>query len=604
MLGQRLPSHAALARLAVVVATVAVHGCGSDPEPEPSACGGGAPPRSAPDVVPKDPPVFELPAPTGPLAVGTHRMSFIDLKRPEPGTEDPTDNREVVVQLFYPTETHAPAGPLMDAEEAAAVIYAKDWPTSHLDTRTHSAFDVALSAAKARYPLLLYSHGPGGNGHENQALAESLASHGVVVAALSHPFYDAGTKLSSGYVTREEDILAGTAADWLPTWTADVRFVLAELEQLDASGSCSFLSNRLDLQRYAIVGWSTGGDAAHSVCSADPRCQGAVDFDGALSETPEQPASQPLMFLSSRSRPAAEHTWDLVAGRSASTTYRAWVSGISYYNFVVWVSAPGIVETHPELFGSLDPRRAHELYAGYTEAFVRTHLLGEPAPELLTTPSGIPSQAPEVVFERSEAGVTEGPLRVFGTIRDYMDGKPLSGVAVTPGVGAAVTTDASGAWSVDGLAPEGSFSVTLTHSGHFPLHKRVGTGHQFLHALSFLYTPTTFNLALAPAGLKPEAGKGFVLVEGWQCSPGTTIVSGSLPTYYFGSGPLLDPKLKASSGFGAIAALVNVEPGPLQLVCSHPQLRCVVPEARDPAPVIETEVIADTLTHVFVVCEK
>ena len=60
-------------------------------------------------------------------------------------------------------------------------------------------------------------------------------------------------------------------------WTADVRFVLDELERMSEAG---FLDGRLDARRAGILGHSFGGATAGQVCLEDPRCLAGCNLDG------------------------------------------------------------------------------------------------------------------------------------------------------------------------------------------------------------------------------------------------------------------------------------------------------------------------------------
>ena len=55
--------------------------------------------------------LLELPRPTGPHGVGTRLEHWVDASRPELGTPDETDSRELVVQLWYPAEASARSEP-------------------------------------------------------------------------------------------------------------------------------------------------------------------------------------------------------------------------------------------------------------------------------------------------------------------------------------------------------------------------------------------------------------------------------------------------------------------------------------------------------------
>lgn len=49
-------------------------------------------------------PQLELPAPTGPHAVGESIFRWVDTSRPEALTDAPDDFREVVAMIWYPAE--------------------------------------------------------------------------------------------------------------------------------------------------------------------------------------------------------------------------------------------------------------------------------------------------------------------------------------------------------------------------------------------------------------------------------------------------------------------------------------------------------------------
>jgi predicted dienelactone hydrolase len=49
-------------------------------------------------------PVFHLPHPSGRYEIGTLSYHWIDAARPELFTTDPKDHRELMVQLWYPSE--------------------------------------------------------------------------------------------------------------------------------------------------------------------------------------------------------------------------------------------------------------------------------------------------------------------------------------------------------------------------------------------------------------------------------------------------------------------------------------------------------------------
>ena len=211
------------------------------------ACGAAAPPPSAPlNKVTNI--IHQLPKPTGPYKIGTHILHSIDKTRLETVGSTTNTFREVVVQLFYPTEASGPPAPF--ASTAELKVCAGNIVGPKLaQVATNSTFDVPL--AKGSFPLVVYSHGLGMPRQDNWALVESIASQGAIVAALSHTYYDNCSTLSSGVITNQEGLeglIDGTSSDQQvqKIWTADVNFAVSQLRALVAPASCTFLSGHLD----------------------------------------------------------------------------------------------------------------------------------------------------------------------------------------------------------------------------------------------------------------------------------------------------------------------------------------------------------------------
>jgi hypothetical protein len=50
--------------------------------------------------------MVELPAPTGPFSIGTKIYNWEDRSRRELASKNPADSRQLIVQVWYPTEDH------------------------------------------------------------------------------------------------------------------------------------------------------------------------------------------------------------------------------------------------------------------------------------------------------------------------------------------------------------------------------------------------------------------------------------------------------------------------------------------------------------------
>jgi hypothetical protein len=138
-------------------------------------------------------PVFRVPQPTGPYAIGTTRMCFVDNSREETFTPDTTDHRELLVQCWYPAETDTSAKPesfWQPAGEIGKSLFGKaGFLFDHLNlVKSHSYANAPMSRAQSSYPVLIFSHGYNVFPAQSTVLMEALASHGYIVFSIAHPY--------------------------------------------------------------------------------------------------------------------------------------------------------------------------------------------------------------------------------------------------------------------------------------------------------------------------------------------------------------------------------------------------------------------------------
>ncbi|MEG4070151.1 alpha/beta hydrolase [Microcoleus sp. Pol11C2] len=129
-------------------------------------------------------------------------------------------------------------------------------------------------AATADKPTIVFSHGLGSVRTDLRYLAEHLASHGYVVAALEHP---------GSNETNTNAAMAGKCPLLAPQEfldrPKDISFVLDELTKLNQTDDN--LQGKIAIDRSVIIGYSFGGATALSVAGAElqlsalkQRCQG------------------------------------------------------------------------------------------------------------------------------------------------------------------------------------------------------------------------------------------------------------------------------------------------------------------------------------------
>ena len=187
---------------------------------------------------------------------------------------DAMRGRTIPVALWYPS-----------ADPAAPLTYG----------RVHAGRAAAGGAIQpGRHPLALHSHGTGGNRFNQFNLAEFLARHGYIVAAIEHPgdrTFDNGD--------------FGTARN-LYNRPSDLSFVL------DALLADPALAGHIDAARIAALGHSAGGFTAIAAAGGRPDVQHLLDYC----------AGQPAASLTCPKEPrapgdeAALHTEFISAGMS------------------------------------------------------------------------------------------------------------------------------------------------------------------------------------------------------------------------------------------------------------------------------------------------
>jgi dienelactone hydrolase len=215
---------------------------------------------------------FALPAPTGPYPVGTATMTF----GRAPSATAPAG--QYVVQLWYPAKTAGPrarwgtGGPGF-----AKFVY-------HRFVRSAATKDAAAIATPEKLPLLMYLPGWGGQRTDNTGLAEELASHGYVIAAMSDTVFDTPSiprlsvpmDLSTPASYKATLEIGREKSEYGVRRASDV---LAELLNGNAALP-PHLRGRFDRDRIGIYGFSFGGAIALATALRDPRFKSAMNLDG------------------------------------------------------------------------------------------------------------------------------------------------------------------------------------------------------------------------------------------------------------------------------------------------------------------------------------
>ena len=367
-------------------------------------------------------PTPRLPRPTGPYGVATSDYSWTDRTRLEPFTPDAGDHRELVAQVWYPTNAQGATQTYMDSREPLQVL-AKTFRLPAFLLRniarapTHALRDAP--AADGRFPVLVNPAGFSAFRGASLFWIEALVSHGYVVVGLDQPGTSAATILSNEKVVRVIDkpvfdklmpLALSRARDQSPTLNGvalpggvipfladDLRFVLDQLEIMDQQDPD--LAGHLDTGRTGAFGMSLGGYGVPEACYRDARFRACLAVDaGKTAAVARDGLAQPLMIIgrgadSMRAErrkaggwpePEIAHTSNTqraVFEHNRADAYYVTIDGMFHVN---WTDAPiwSPVVRWMGLAGPIDPYRGFAETNAYTLAFFAHYLNGKPAPLL------------------------------------------------------------------------------------------------------------------------------------------------------------------------------------------------------------------------------
>jgi predicted dienelactone hydrolase len=192
------------------------------------------------DVIRPDAP--EL-ASFGPHAIGVRTLQFTDFGRPDilntpRGGETSYYDRPLDVEIWYPAQSNS--------AHASGTQYLTETRNPEITaTLTGSATrDAVIHADGGPFPLVIISHGYPGNRYLLSHLGENLASKAYVVVSIDHR--------DSTYTDQQ------AFASTLFNRPLDQRFILQQIAG-QSQRADSFLYQRVDAERTAIVGYSMGG---------------------------------------------------------------------------------------------------------------------------------------------------------------------------------------------------------------------------------------------------------------------------------------------------------------------------------------------------------
>jgi dienelactone hydrolase len=225
----------------------------------------------------------------GPFPVGVTTHVFVDSSRTDHFTQKP---RTLVTEIWYPAADAARTRPKskftdfmpggMTPELEALFEKRLGLKSDALNARYTMGSHRDAPVRDGKYPVIVFSHGNGGNRYQNTFWCDFVASHGYVIVSADHTGNAAITILKDGNVPYQGGERANSAADR----PKDMSFLLDQMGKWNAGaeGADPRFKGRFDLARPCAAGMSFGSMTAVRVAETDPRFKSVIAMSGAYPE--------------------------------------------------------------------------------------------------------------------------------------------------------------------------------------------------------------------------------------------------------------------------------------------------------------------------------
>jgi pimeloyl-ACP methyl ester carboxylesterase len=347
-----------------------------------------------------------FPAPTGQYKVGVVWRHWVDQARTETFDTAPHGKREMMVEFLYPASPSANAKPATYMANRDRILPAFAdvlagagapltlAPADFASFQSHSFPGAPLASDLASYPVLIFSHGAGGEVTMYTTQLEELASQGYVVVAIDHAYGAAATVFPDGRSINANfsSGLDGAA----PVWAQDQIFVMDQLQTVNENDPDKLFTKHLDLNRLGVFGHSLGGSTATITCFLDKRCKAGASEDGPVyGDVIQKGLDQPFMYMISDHRFFYNpDDYNKVRGPFYEVAFKGF-EHLNFGDFPLW---PGVQAplNKANWLGSVDGPRSVKLTRAYLVAFFDKFVKGTADGALL---HGSSKENPEVTIK-------------------------------------------------------------------------------------------------------------------------------------------------------------------------------------------------------------
>ena len=342
---------------------------------------------------------FVYPELLGPYAVGTTSFDWEDTSRPDTRTAA-LEYRRLPIQIWYPADLPADAQPsahYLRRDESILIANYLGIYTTYFDYLfSHAHLNAPVSTAQDKWPVLVFSHGYGVQLPNQTAFVQNAASHGFIVVGLQHTYSTAYTMFQDGTLATTYINPASDTAGTQDMWTADLRFVLDQIEVLDTDDAR--FAGRLDLDRMGAFGYSFGGSTTSELCRTDDRILAGLNVDGTFYGDDTPGFEQAFMLINAANNFEDDNRAPVLNAMNG-TTYNLSIPDARHQNFNDYALQDEYISAltgggHGLSIGTIDSRLAYEIVHTYIAAFFGQHVTGESAALL-----GEDSPWPEAEFE-------------------------------------------------------------------------------------------------------------------------------------------------------------------------------------------------------------
>jgi dienelactone hydrolase len=285
-----------------------------------------------------------LPKPTGSYGLGVKTMHLIDASRPENFTTDPSDVREMMIQLWYPTEPNN-LGTRTEYMDYPTFQWLKNRSPVPLITIPNNAYLFVrphgyneTNIAEGSFPVVIFSPGYDGVYQIYTSFIEDLVSHGFVVVSINHPYVSGITVFPDGRTIGLAEVPTDPVEQSeffnmsLRTIVQDAKFVLDTIEDLNDTDPD--FAGHFDLSQVGMYGHSFGGANTAVCCFEDTRFRAGLTLDGVFYQhfVPGN-IDVPFLFMFAQARLSNDSTIMYMWNHTTSDTFKMNISGSTHYAF-------------------------------------------------------------------------------------------------------------------------------------------------------------------------------------------------------------------------------------------------------------------------------